>query len=111
MRVLSRLVCCLILLSLSACQVYRCKFECPPGKGVPCTPVTTLEKMIVETPENEPNIFLGYLPPAVGECKKLCNKTKSLKQMKVWIEPRKQPCGLCIEGHYIYINKKEICHD
>ena len=55
---------------LSSCQVYRAEFDCQPGYGVPCTSVTDIEKMIVETPDNSPDTFLGYLPSKNPACVK-----------------------------------------
>jgi hypothetical protein len=53
---------CLLLflgLGLTACSpVYEQTFDCPPGEGVPCTSVTDLEALIVETNEG-PDIFIG----------------------------------------------------
>jgi hypothetical protein len=44
--------------------MYKKDFDCPPGEGIPCTSVTTLEKMIVESPCG-PDIFLGCVPKLV----------------------------------------------
>ena len=95
---------------LSSCQTYRQNFDCPPGKGVPCTPITDIERMIIETPEGSPDLFLGYLP---SECQSgaCCPKNSSLYhpplencQQRIWIEGRTFDCGTYIDGHYIYIN-------
>jgi hypothetical protein len=104
MAILNRIVCFLIPVMFSSCQVYRSNFDCPPGKGVPCTPVTDIEKMIVETPDGSPDIFLGYLPSL--KCDKNCNKANP-QLRKVWIEGKMQPSGLFIEGHYIYLNRRD----
>lgn len=42
----------------SCSQVYEQTFDCPPAKGVPCTSVTDLEAMIVET-KTGPDVFIG----------------------------------------------------
>ncbi|MFI5343143.1 MAG: hypothetical protein ACHQUC_02870 [Chlamydiales bacterium] len=94
---------CLSLL-LSGCQMYRTDFDCPPGVGVPCTPVTDIEKMIVETPKGGPDIFLGYLPSESILSDSCRNKCCDRPQRRVWIESKTLPCGTYIEGHYIYIN-------
>jgi hypothetical protein len=94
-------------LILNACQVYRSNFECPPGKGVPCTSITDIEKMIVETPDNEADIFLGYLPSENVACEKIC-KSMSQQKRRVWIEEKLESNGLYTEGHYIYVNKRSM---
>lgn len=109
---MARFICSLlIVLSFSSCQIYKSNFECTPGKGVPCTPVTTIEQMIVETPEGNPDIFLGYLPSQTQECVKFCPGSKALQHRKVWITGKEQPDGLYVEGHYIYLKKKEMADD
>lgn len=50
MALINRFVVSLFLLTLCSCQTYRSNFDCSPGKGVRCTSVTDIEKMIVETP-------------------------------------------------------------
>jgi len=98
---MKRLLCALALLILNSCQVYRSHFECQPGRGVPCTAVTDIEKMIVETPDGSADIFMGYLP---REC-------ASLSQMKIWLVGKEKPGGLYVAGHYIFLNKNEVEHD
>ncbi len=52
-----------LLLCLTSCSMYQKDFDCPPGKGVSCTSVTTLEKMIIETPSGE-DVVTGCVPEA-----------------------------------------------
>jgi hypothetical protein len=104
---------CFVLLSflLTSCQVYRSQFDCPPGCGVPCTPLTTLEKMIIETDEG-PDLFLGYLPREEQDCECFnpgrsleCPHNKAVR--KIWIEGKNLPCGTYVEGHYVYYPTRE----
>lgn len=95
----------LLLFSLTGCQMYHSQFDCPPGYGVPCTPVTTIEKMIIETDEG-PDLFLGYVP--VEKQSSSCgfsrsSSSKAKESTRVWIEGKQLPCGTYIEGHYIFI--------
>jgi hypothetical protein len=102
---------CVITLAafFSSCQAYKCKFDCPVGQGVPCTPVTDIEQMIIETPEGSPDIFLGYLPTTEQEkpCCTTRNKTSNPLQescsTRIWIEEKSLDCGSYVEGHYIYL--------
>src|SRR5258706_13568325 len=66
----------MLLMILTSCKVYNSQFDCSPSPGGPCTPLTTLEKMIVETPEGYPDIFLGFIP----ETK--CSQTNGQKDLK-----------------------------
>ena len=52
---------CLAVVSLivTGCSaIYEENFDCPPGRGVPCTSVTDLEAMIIDTKDG-PDIFVG----------------------------------------------------
>lgn len=88
----------IILTGLTSCKVYNSHFECPPSPGVPCTPLTTLEKMIVETPEGNPDIFLGFVPDE--RCSQV-NQQRYIK--KNYIPGEYKPCKDCVEGQYFYI--------
>ena len=99
----------ILLLLLSSCQVYRAQFDCQPGYGVPCTPVTDIEKMIVETPDNSPDIFLSYLPSKNPACVKI--GTPHALDRKVWIAARIDPSGRMIAGHYIYLSRNMTAID
>lgn len=92
---------------LTACQTYRSHFDCPPGCGIPCTPVTTIEKMILETDEG-PDLFLGYVPDEEQNGSQGFARLPhrpSNNTMRVWLEGKQLPCGTYIEGHYIFILK------
>jgi hypothetical protein len=78
------------LLLLPSCAIYRRQFDCPPDQGVPCTSVTDLEQMIVET-EKGPDIFLSNPPDPCTSC--ACKK--------IWINAYNTPDGCWIPGHYI----------
>jgi|LakMenEpi03Aug12_release.lakeMendotaPanAssembly.Ray.scaffolds.fasta_scaffold03135_14 hypothetical protein len=99
-----RLILCLLF--LSSCQIYRSKFDCPPGEGVPCTSVTEIEKMIIETPEGESDIFLGGLPKRKLKMKKkeITRCVKTCPEKRVWVEGEFMPSGDYVEGHYIYLS-------
>ena len=79
----------ILTLSLTSCTVYRQKFDCPPDPGVPCTSVTDLEQMVVET-ERGPDLFI--LSESTRECK------------RVWIPGYRNCEGCWIPGHYLEIN-------
>lgn len=83
----------IFLIHLSSCTIYRWQFDCPPDPGVPCTSVTDLEQMVIET-EQGPDIFLSN-PPT--QCIAGIGK-------KVWINESQTPDGCWIPGHYIYLN-------
>lgn len=110
-RFLHSLILSLLLGSLNSCQVYRAQFDCPPGIGVPCTSVTDIEKMIIETPDGSPDIFLSYLPSSKPQCVKI--GTAHALERKVWIAEKVDPRGRVIAGHYIYLSKMgaEPCQD
>lgn len=94
---------------LSSCQAYKCNFDCPIGKGVPCTPITDIEEMIIETPEGSPDIFLGYLPKIDqqnGCASKVIVANNVLRDgcsTRIWVEGRTLDCGSYVDGHYIYL--------
>jgi hypothetical protein len=93
---------------LTSCQAYRSKFDCPPGKGVPCASVHEIEKMIVETDEG-PDIFLfqpvkresNVIPSTSASFKKGCLK-------RIWVNPSTTLEGDYVEGYYIYLSDEEI---
>ncbi len=98
------------LLLLCGCQVYNSHFDCPPGCGVPCTPVTTLEKMVVETEEG-PDLFLGFVPKEEQNNPSgfppYCTPHFSKKPLRVWVEGKHLPCGTYVEGHFIYLRVED----
>jgi len=89
------LIICLPLL-LSSCAIYRQKFDCPPDPGVPCTSVTDLEQMIIET-DSGPDIF-------VSNSSQGCRGAQICRKNKVWIAGYKTCDGCWIPGHYIEID-------
>lgn len=83
---------CLIVGIITSCSTYKRDFDCPPAKGVPCTPVTTLERMIVETPSGE-EAFTGCVPKLVDvkntpSCKKTLNQQDVPFQRRIWMAPK-----------------------
>lgn len=81
-------------LCLSSCAIYRQKFDCPPEPGVPCTSVTDLEQMIIET-DVGPDIF-------VGSTSQGCTQVYGKK--RVWIVGQRNCNGCWIPGHYVEID-------
>ena len=107
----------LTCLIFTSCSVYKEDFDCPPSKGVPCTSVTDLEAMIIET-EQGPDIFTGQEPQAsTSFCKKeiFCNdpthKSPRKKAIlnKIWIKPHTTDSGNFVQGHYVYLIQSEKC--
>jgi hypothetical protein len=47
----------IFMLTLSSCSIYKDQFDCPPPCGIPCTSVTDIESMIVET-EQGPDVLV-----------------------------------------------------
>lgn len=86
-----KIISLLFLCFLTSCAVYRQRFDCPPDPGVPCTSVTDLEQMIVETGKG-PDMFINSAPQCKGG------------KRKIWINTYRSPNGKCIPGHYIYVN-------
>jgi hypothetical protein len=79
------------LLLLPSCAVYRRQFDCPPEEGVPCTSVSDLEQMIVET-ECGPDLFLTAEPVCLPARK------------RVWMNACYAPDGRWIPAHYVYVD-------
>ncbi len=89
--------------------MYKRDFDCPPGEGVPCTPVTTLEKMILESPCGEDS-FTGCVPKLVNmysspSCKKAYSTDSEPFQRRIWLAP-KDGCST-----YIYFHKEMLCEE
>lgn len=97
------------LLLLTSCQVYRSDFDCAPSRGVPCTSVSEIEKMIIETPEGGPDLFLEQ---PIREAFPCCNELQMGKcksnLKRIWVE---ECCEResSVEGHYIYF--EDDCDD
>lgn len=87
---------------LTSCQIYRNHFDCPPCGGVPCTSVTKLEQMIVETDEGA-DVFLGQSlsESQRGMIVRSNSGKKGLSGKKIWVADI--ACGGNIENHYIYL--------
>jgi hypothetical protein len=90
----------MLSLVLSSCQMYRSQFDCPPGEGIPCTSVTDIESMVIET-KRGPDVLA---PSETGAWKNLIPILPLCQARKVWISDVDTNCGCHIEGHYIYIN-------
>ena len=97
-----------LLVFLTSCCMYKRDFDCPPAKGIPCTPVTTLERMIVESPCG-PDEFLGCVPKLVDvqkdptcRCTSNAGPTEPF-QRRIWISsPDERPS-------YIYFKEEDAC--
>ncbi len=103
----------LIPLVLCSYQAYKTQFDCPPGKGVPCTSVSEIQSMIIETPEGGPDIFLGKIPrTSCTDCKERRCRThpgsvgSNAMLKRVWVEGEEFGCSKT-DGHYIYF--QETC--
>jgi hypothetical protein len=102
---------CLICLTilLCSCSSYRKNFDCPPGCGIPCTSVSTLEKMIVESPCGQ-DVFLGCIPKLVDtQTAPVCRYADSIEtpapfQRRIWIAPKEEE-----RASYIYFEETFQC--
>lgn len=102
-----RLVFLLICASLTSCQVYRTTFDCPPCRGVPCTSVSDIQRMIIETPDGGPDIFSEVLPSEchANQCRnQVCTSTKMKK--RIWVDSSENETT-AVQGHYIYFTEDE----
>jgi hypothetical protein len=61
----------LVALSIScaACGIYQTKWDCPPGEGVRCKPVSDVMEMIVEKDDGQ-DLFIKDLDEALAEKQK-----------------------------------------
>lgn len=84
-----------ISLLFSSCSIYRQKFDSPPDQGVPCTSVSDLEQMIVET-QNGPDLFLGVNPTQI-------QIQDSPSSNRIWVPVCKG------KGYYIYFPQEGTC--
>ena len=84
-----------IPLIFASCSIYRQQFDCPPDPGVPCTSVSDLEQMIVETQEG-PDLFLGINPEQ-------WQIHAAPPSNRIWIS--NQNGGVC----YIYLQQEKPC--
>lgn len=94
---------------LTSCSIYQRNFDCPPGEGVACTSVTTLEKMIVESPCGD-DAFVGCAPKLVNasssfSCKDCKEQSEEPFQRRIWIANK--------DGRpfYIYFQEEMSCDE
>lgn len=98
-----------ILSFLTSCQVYKSDFDCPPCKGVPCTSVSNIQKMIIETPDGGPDIFLGVLPSELTShcpdkgCKKQGYYSKPMGK-RIWVNEDRSN-KTTTQGYFIYFSE------
>lgn len=87
---------------LTSCQIYRSEFDCPPGIGVPCTSVSDIEGMIVETEEGS-DVFTGGegSPRELWQERVMCRRCCS---RRVWIQESQTSSENIVEGHYVYFS-------
>lgn len=93
----------------SCCCMYKSHFDSSPGEGVACTSLTTLEKMIIESPCGEDE-FLGIVPKKVSLvpdpiCKCSADFPNNQRfQRRIWVSSK-----LFDENSYIYFDEKFTC--
>lgn len=114
---LTRLLQAIALTALCSCQVYKNDFDCPPCRGVPCTSVSDIQNMIVETPDGGPDLFVEK--PLKPSCKSKRSGEKDYRkkgsyEKRIWVEQSNYN-GACVQSHYIYFEgegtSEEICCD
>jgi len=100
----------LILLGImTSCSMYKRDFDCSPPKGISCAPVTTLEKMIVESPCGE-DLFTGCVPKLPEKNHSVsCKHAQSEEspepfQRRIWIATSEGQCPA-----YIYFDEEIPC--
>lgn len=97
----------LLSLLLTSCSGYRGQWDCRPAKGVPCTSVTDIEAMIIES-DVGPNIFLGsesdQKPDQTQKMSNDCVNSLHPKVYRVWIAPKSDATGKCNQGFYMELN-------
>lgn len=89
---------------IASCQSYKNQFDCPPGEGVPCTSVSELEKMIIESDEGGPDIFSGKKlnsEDTTGCCNK-SQRNMPISGKKLWINDFPNSPEVGCRGQYIY---------
>ena len=103
------LICSFVFLT-SCCSMYRRQFDECPAPSVPCTPVTTLEKMILESHCGD-DLFVRTVPKLVDvENSPTCKCTKNPEpqkpfQRRIWINS--QEC----QPSYLYFDDDEVTCD
>jgi hypothetical protein len=83
----------------SSCQMYKSNFDCPPAEGIPCTSVTDIESMVIETRQG-PDVLAGE---GTGAWKNLIPQIPPGEVRKVWLAESRPDDSYCIEGHYLCI--------
>ncbi len=79
---------------LASCSTYSKNFDCPPSPGMPCTSVTDIEQMVVET-KSGPDIF-GINTSEANPNTNGCSE-------RIWIAT---DCG---KGYYIPLDPEVPC--
>ena len=101
----------LLLSIFTSCSMYKRNFDCCPTTGMPCTSVTTLEKMIVESPGGGPETFLGCVPKLVDvqsnpTCKCTTNEDPEEPfQRRIWV------AGINDQPMYLYFHEEDPCEE
>ncbi len=90
------------VLSMTSCQIYSPIFDCPPCEGVPCTSVTEIEGMIIESKERE-DLFVGGNPEARALWKTMVANGATDSDRRIWVKETKDKHGNFIGGYYIYL--------
>lgn len=88
----------LILLFVTSCNTYKQSFDSCPGKGVPCTSVSDIEAMVVETSKG-PDVFL----PNENRTRRPVSTRNGIFESRILILDN--PEDLCNDGHYIYLSE------
>ena len=96
----------LFLLFLSSCQTYRSSFDGCPQTGIPCTSVSEIEAMIMESEEG-PDVLIERDTKQKLVFRKCEIKRKKGRVRRIWINEKKDPCGTDILGHHIYFKEEE----
>jgi conjugal transfer pilus assembly protein TraV len=87
-----------MLFFLASCNTYKQSFDSCPGRGVPCTSVSDIESMVVETTKG-PDVFL----PNENRTKRPVSSRTSAFESRILILDN--PQDLCGDGHYIYLSE------
>lgn len=89
----------------NSCQMYRSNFDCPPCEGIPCTSVTNIESMVIETNKGA-DVVAGS---QTGAWKRLIPASISDQVRCVWISTVDDEDGnFCrLGGQYIYLVPSE----
>jgi hypothetical protein len=103
-----------VFMSLTSCQIYQSDFDCPPSIGVPCTSVSDIQKMILETPDGGPDIFSEDFPSEFTSPCERCpihNKKGIQAKKRIWVNDTTSE-NTAVQGHFIYFNESiegEFC--